>query len=225
MSSMLRYIIAISALLLLSIPSQAQEDKDSTAATIKPGHQVRIGLDIGKFVTNAINPNKTSYEVAADYYYKKEIYFVVEGGAGKSSVDYSDLAYTSSNSFFRLGFDKIMLPRMNSKDWDGIFFGLRYVMAFVNRKEATFSTIDPLWGTTTGTLPAHQFAAYWGEINAGIRLTLYKGLVTGWNVRGKFLFNATTFRELPPAYIAGFGKGDKSTDFDFNVYLMWAIRW
>lgn len=222
MLSTLKY--TISALLLASSGVAAQTTADTTARQ-GPLHQLRFGIDVGRFVANAIDPTRIGYELTADYYYKKEIYFVGEGGFGHSSVDYPDLKYTSSNYYLRFGMDKALLPRLLKNDWDAIFFGLRYGFAGVQRNAATYTVTDSLFGSTSGSIDPHHFTAHWAEVALGIRLNLYKGLMTGWNIRGKFMLNGTTFRELPPAYIGGYGKGDRSTAFDFNVYLLYALRW
>jgi hypothetical protein len=37
--------------------------------------------------------------------------------------------------------------------------------------------------------------------------------------------NGSSFKDLAPLYIAGYGRGDKNSIFDFNMYLSYAIRW
>jgi hypothetical protein len=49
--------------------------------------------------------------------------------------------------------------------------------------------------------------------------------MAGWNLRGRFLLNETSFRELRPVFIAGYGRGDRSLILDFNVFLSYSIRW
>jgi hypothetical protein len=63
------------------------------------------------------------------------------------------------------------------------------------------------------------------EVTGGMRVELVKGLMAGWNVRGKFLLNTADFRDLAPLYVAGYGRGEKNAVFDFNLYLGYAIRW
>lgn len=217
---MLKYIISAALLLAAALPAAAQ----GADTTLRP-HQLRFGIDAARVVANAVDPTRTGYEASVDYYYKKELYLVAESGFGHSSVDYPDLAYTSSNYYVRLGLDRVVFPRLTKHDWDGLFFGARYAFAGVQRSAATYTVTDSLWGSASGSIDPHSFTAHWAELTAGIRLNLYKGFMAGWNVRGKFMLNGTTFRELPPAYIAGYGKGDKSTAFDFNVYLLYALRW
>ena len=215
-------------LLLLSLNVLAQQDSvdsEGTSAIRPDHHQLRLGLDISKPMLRAFIGNRHSLEFTADYNLPKDIYLVAEGGFGGSDIDYTDLQYTSSNTFFRLGIDKSMLQRLFPSDWDLLFVGLRYGVAFIQRSEARFQTSDPVWGSTTGTVPARSFTGHWAELTAGLRVELFRGFFAGYTVRGKFLFNQGPFRELPPAYVAGYGKGEKTTSFDFNFYLQYALRW
>lgn len=218
------------SLMFLIIPfcARAQEDSSRTQGTavVKPvQHQIRLGVDISRPVMNLFSKSRHSYEAMIDYCLPKDIYGVIEGGAGGSDIDYEDLKYTSSNSFFKIGVDKSMLQRMFPGDWDYLFVGIRYGVAFIKRSEATFTTNDQFWGTTTGTIPAKNITGHWAELTAGLRVELFKGFFAGYTVRGKFRLNQEPFRELPPAYIAGYGKGEKTTVFDFNFYLQYALRW
>lgn len=188
-------------------------------------HQLRFGVDIARPIQNLIYDNRTSYEFQADYYIGREVYAAAEGGWGNAQVPYSDLNYSSTNSFFRVGVDKSMLQRLTGKDWDMAFIGARYGIAFIQRSNATYTTEDPMWGVTSGTVPGKSLMAHWMEITGGVRVELLKDWFLGWNVRGKFLLNQGALKELPPAYIAGYGKGDKNTTFDFNFYVSYAIRW
>jgi len=189
------------------------------------GHQLRLDLDLSRPVINQTQSTHTSYEAAIDYYIKNEVYAVAEGGFGSAVYDYPDLSYKSNSSFFRIGLDKTLIKRINNNDWDVAFMGIRYGAAFINRQEAKYAIIDSVWGTVSGIIPAKSFVAHWAEITGGIKVELLKGLMVGWNIRGRFLLNEKAFRELSPVYIAGYGKGDKTSVFDFNFYLCYAVRW
>jgi len=160
-----------------------------------------------------------------DYSLKNDVYFILEAGFGNSVIDYTDLKYNTTNSFARIGFDKSMLQRLFPNDWDIIFVGVRYGVGFIKRSEASFTTNDNFWGVTTGIIPAVNLTAHWAELTAGLRIELLKSFYAGYTVRAKFLLNQAPFRELPPAFVAGFGKIEKTTSFDFNFYLCYAIRW
>jgi hypothetical protein len=160
-----------------------------------------------------------------DYYLKKEVYAVLEGGFGSANHDYPDLSYKTTNSFLRVGIDRTLIKRLGPGDWDAAFIGARYAIGFINRNEAAYTIVDSLWGSTSGTIPAKSFTAHWAEITGGVRVETLPNLFLGWNVRGRFLLNDRAFSELSPAFIAGFGRGDRTTVFDFNFYLCYAFRW
>lgn len=218
---MFKYIFSF--LLLCSHWSWSQ-NADSLKVLPKV-NQIKIGIDISKPILHSFAKNIYGYEGYIDYYFKNEIYPVIELGYGGSKVDYSDLKYESTNSFVKVGFDKNMLQRMSDHDWDYLFFGLRYATAFIQRSEGNYVTTDEIWGTTSGIIPSKSFTGHWIELNAGVRVELMPRIFAGYNLRTKFLLNQQSFKELPPAYVAGYGKGEKSTVFDMNFYLIYALRW
>lgn len=229
MSALLRYLLVTLCCWILH-PGIAMAQADSAARKkVRPkenyGHQLRFGFDISKPLINLAQSTKTSYEAEIDYYIGKEVYAVAEGGFGSANYDYPDLSYRSRASFFRVGIDKTLIKRIGSNDWDAAFIGARYGAAFINRQEATYTIVDSVWGTTSGTIPAKSFMAHWAEVTGGIRVELLRNISAGWNVRGKFLLTDKTFRELSPVAIAGYGKGDKTTIFDFNFFICYALRW
>ena len=225
---MLRYIIT-SISLLAGIVAHAQVD---TTAPKKPmpgiqvnEHQLRVGYDISRPIINAMLSDKSSQEFQIDYYGKNTIYWALEAGVGTATNKYSDLAYTSSNTFLRVGFDKSLLQRLYKSDWDVVTIGLRYGIASINRSAATYTMTNTLYGNTTGSVPGKTSVAQWLEITGGLKVELVKGVFAGWNIRGKFLLNQSVFKELPPSFVGGYGKGDKTSIFDFNFYISYAFRW
>ena len=228
------YILIFSFIVFGSSPVFAQTadttSADSTSkAKIKKkdlaGHQLCIGVDLVHPVLNSLVSDRFGYEFEADYYTHNEFYFAGEGGWGGSTVNYTDLKYTTTNNFLRLGFNKSILTRERPSDWDMMFIGMRLGVADVNRSAATYTVIDSVWGNSMGSSPGRNFLAYWAELTGGMRVELVKGLFAGWNFRGKFILNGKSFNDLAPLYIAGYGKGDKNVAFDFNLYISYGIRW
>lgn len=234
---MLRYFItSILFLLLANIsfaqqappPEEVEEEEPVKKVVVDSAHQLRLGFDVSRLLFNQqqrTNEKRVSYELELDYFLKNDMYLVAEGGWGNATLSYPDLTYESSNLFFRGGINKSLLPRLGQKDWDMAFIGLRYGLGLIERSNATYTVTDSTWGMFSGTVPAERLNAHWIEITGGVRVEIVKQLFLGWNVRGKFLVNAKKFRELPPYNIAGYGKGEKNTIFDFNVSLSYAIRW
>lgn len=227
---MRKYFTSI-LLLLTSVCGFAQEveeEEEQRPAIVDSMYQLRLGLDLSRIYFNQVQKKfeqRTSYELELDFYWRRDLYFVLDGGFGNSSLSYGDLTYNSNNVFFRGGFNKSLLPRLKQHDWDMAFIGLRYGVGMINRSAATYSITDSSWGIFTGSAPAENMTAHWIELTGGVRVEVVKCLYLGWNVRGKFMLNAKRFSELPPYNIAGYGKGEKPSIFDFNVYLSYAMRW
>ncbi|RYD56008.1 MAG: hypothetical protein EOP56_13815 [Sphingobacteriales bacterium] len=193
-------------------------------------HQLRFGFDISKPLMKLLTKDSLSFretfELEVDFYHKKEIYLVAEGGWGSGRVDYPDLSYRTKNIFVKGGINKSLLVRRGVTDWDQAFIGARYGVAFINRSDANYETdSNAYWGKIVGTIPGRNLTAHWFEVTAGTRLEVWRGIFVGWNARGKFRLNKKAFQDLPPYFIAGYGKGDKNFIFDFNFYLSYAIRW
>ncbi len=226
---MLRYTISLLACLLTSLTSFGQDDEDSTAnkKIVATQNQLSIGVDFFQPVLNSFSSGKKTYEGIIEYSLPNDVYLAVEGGFGTGQVDYTApiLKYTTSNSFVRVGVNKSMLQRLATSDWDMVFIGLRYAVGFIQRSEAQYSIDNQYFGNVYGTIPATNMTAHWAEITGGMRVELFKGLFAGYNVRAKFMLNPKSFKELAPYSIAGFGKGEKTAVFDFNMYLSYAIRW
>lgn len=229
------YTLAFSLLALCVSPAYAQGDiqAEDTAMEVrkvkKPdsaGHQLCLGVDILNIGMNSYYDSRFGYDFEADYYLRNEFYLAVEGGWGGSTVSYNDLKYKTDNNFFRAGFNKCILARDGWRDWDMMFFGMRIGEANVTQSAVTYVVLDPFWGNTSAQiLKGRNYAAVWAELTGGMRVELVHGLFAGWTMRGKFIMNGKSFKDLSPLYIAGYGKGDKNANFDLNVYISYGIRW
>lgn len=237
MSSILKYTYILTfSWLMVCCPYSLLAQSNTDTATVDTSeevvvrteptvHQLALSFDVFQPIMNYHNEVKEGYQFAIDYYLHKELYLVLEGGWGSAHVNYSDLAYNSKNSYYAFGFNKSLINRLTPNDWDMVFMGLRLAAAPIERTMGTYTVVDSFWGSTSGTIPAKNFVGVWAEITAGIRLELIKGFCVGWNIRGKFMLDGKSFKDLPPTYIAGYGKGDKGSVFDFNFYLTYALRW
>lgn len=188
-------------------------------------HQFRVGFDIAKLVFNYLNNNNTAYEIQADYRLRKDVYIAAESGWGTGSINKPELNYTTNSAYLRLGVEKSLLDRINKIDLDIAFFGFRYGLGIGKRSDATFLVPSPFGAPAERTSPGQNFVIHWGEMIAGVKTELWNGLYAGWTFRAKFLLNSGVFPELAPSFIAGYGRADKVTSFDFNFYLSYAIRW
>jgi hypothetical protein len=211
-----------------SVTTDSSVVKQDTVVPIKHDstyHQVSVGFDIFHPIMNAFTTDRSGYEFCVDYYMRRDLYLKAEGGFGASNVTYTDLKYTTSNTFGRIGIDRAIVPREHLKDWDMMFIGLRLAFAPIHRNPASFTVLDSVWGNSTSTLASRDFVGYWFELVGGMRVEIAHGLFAGWALRGKFLLDGGDFRQLAPLYVAGYGSGDKNVVFDFNFYFTYAVRW
>lgn len=202
-----------------------EEDEAPARKKFAGGHQLTVGIDLFHPAMAQWATDRKTYEGELTWYLKNEYYAVAEGGWGSSTVNYPDLRYNTSNYFARIGFNKSVLYRESEKDWDMMFIGLRAAGGNLSRSAATYTIVDTVWGNATGLSAQKTFPVFWVEITMGTRVELLPNLMAGWNIRGKFMMNGRSFADLAPLHIAGFGRGDKNSSFDFNLYLVYALRW
>lgn len=188
-------------------------------------HQLRVGADISRIAFNLMYKSKKAYEFQADYALRGKLYIAAEAGFGKGKVDFDNLKYSTDGAFIRLGVDNSILDRLGATDFDMAFIGARYGIGIGNRSEAHYKVPTIFGSGAEGVVPASNYTAHWGEILGGIKVEIWKGVFAGWSARAKFLFNSGSFKELAPSFIPGYGPGDKSTAFDFNMYLSYTFRW
>lgn len=188
-------------------------------------HQIRFGFDISRIAFNQMYPSKQAYEFQVDYTLRNNLYIAAETGLGSGKVNYEKLDYTTNAYFIRLGIDKSFLDKISATDFDMGFLGVRYGMGIGRMQEADYTIISPFGTIIKGSVPSQNFVVHWAEVVGGIKVELWKGVFAGWTARGKFLLNSGVFKELSPNFIAGYGKGDKNSVFDFNFYISYSIKW
>jgi len=97
--------------LLFSFSLYAQDDEDETdkPAAIDSFYQLRVGFDISKPIITNFVPERQAYEFELDFFRKKDIYYVLDAGWGRGYQDSAYLNYSSSNTFFKAGINRVCL--------------------------------------------------------------------------------------------------------------------
>lgn len=215
---MIRGTVIVIFLMWVSLSAEAKKD-----STYHPFTYFRMGVDVSKPAQRFFNNQRSSYVFQLDANYRKSVNLALEGGFGQSKVSNNQLKYTSRNSYLGFGIDHPFFNEEFRGDKDNAFIGLRYALAYIQRQPATYVIQDPLYGMTSGVLPSKTFLTHWVELTGGFRLELKKNFFAGWNIRLKNIVNSKSLSEAPPAYIAGYGRGDKNTSFDYNLYLLYGF--
>lgn len=181
---------------------------------------IRIGIDVSKCALPLWTSNYRAWVFQVDKAIKPDVYLVMDAGWGQSTEKTEALQYTAKNAFASFGLDKTFFEKLFVGDRDNASIGVRYGLAPVQRSAAIYTINDPIWGVVQGQVPGKNFLAHWFELTGGFRMEVAHRVFMGWTVRAKTLINPNTVRELPPAYLVGFGRGEKNPAFDYNLYLM-----
>jgi hypothetical protein len=207
--------IAIMALLMCAYTMQAASD-----SVREKQPMIRVGVDISKLALPLWNADYRAFVFQLDKAIKPDVCLALDAGWGQSTAQTDALQYSSNNTFMAVGVDKTFFERLFAGDRDNASIGVRYGLAPIRRSAATYTINDPVWGAVQGQIPEKRFMAHWFELCGGFRMEIAHHIFMGWTVRAKTLINPNTVRELPPAYLVGFGRGEKNPAFDYNLYLM-----
>ena len=202
-------------------------EKSKSVKKAKPPyiHQFRFGIDGARLVNNFLFSDRHGYEFQVDFALRNNLYLAAETGFGRGKVDFEKLKYHSNSFYIRAGVEKSFLDRIGLEDFDMGFLGARYGVAVGQRSQAEYSISSPFGNEILGTTPPQTYMIHWAEVLLGFKVEMWKGFFLGWTGRGKFLINPGVFKEVAPNYIAGFGKGDKKTNFGFNFFISYSIKW
>jgi hypothetical protein len=226
----MRLCIIPALLLCFSMQAFGKQDDSLQASISKPKKikyksfkYFRIGTDITKWIADASLQKYFTFEIQADATFKKNLNLASELGYATSKVENEVLQFNANNIFMTLGVDKTILNKEQESDFDNAFVGVRYGLSMVNRSAANYFIKDPIWGNTSGIIPAQHFFAHWFELTGGFRLEVKKNIFAGWNIRFRTFINPDNFKQLPPAYLAGYGRADKNTSMGYNFYILYGI--
>ena len=106
MKPMLKYIISLSAIVLMMETTLAQNDSiqnDSVRHFQKYG--LRLGGDIGKLIRTALDDDYSGFEISADYRIKSDLYIAGELGFEEKITDNDYLNSTSKGGYIKGGID------------------------------------------------------------------------------------------------------------------------
>jgi hypothetical protein len=222
-SKFLKRLIASSILIFYALHTDAQTDSTKLKVKSHDFSYFRIGVDASKFIASNVSKNYEAVEFAMDANYKSNLILSSEFGFGNSFVKNEYLNYKSNNVFMRLGIDKTLFNKEFAGDMDNAFIGIRYGFGFVNRGEADYTVYNTIYGNSVGQIKDAQFLTHWLELTGGFKMELKKNIFIGWNIRMKTFINPKKFEQLPPNYLAGYGRADKNTAFGYNFYLMYGF--
>lgn len=206
----------------------AQEEVKPIKKTVEKSDTVKVKVWQGFFVEFDVAPliesaliNKYAYTYQGNLMINLSNRFfplIEMGYAGADKTNIDGISFKTSGMFQKIGIDfRLLKPHPSATiKHNFVLGGLRFGMSNFNYSINNALIEDPYWGGSEiineNSIPSTK---YWFEFVAGTRVSLYKNIYLGWNVRNKRLLNKTKEGESSPWYVPGYGLG-KSPIWGFS---------
>ena len=205
----------------MALAGQAQSVVDTTHQKVKEPIDwkpslVRLGYDMGGLGLSAVGSGHVRLEGMAEIDISN--WFAVVEGGYQSTQRGLNYTYQSSGTFWRIGADKNLTPKLPGGHV--VSFGFRYARSSFQEtfEYGGFNTSNP------------SLTAGWLEMTSGIRMKLWRQLYMGYQIRLRgFKRTSDDLGPLQTYDIPGFGRNKKSGltvrngGVGFNYYVYWTI--
>lgn len=193
---------------------------------------MRIGPAVNALIQTALDENGTYYGVQTDLAIRRFMFSVEYGHAELSRQSEADVPvdeafqYSSSGDYYKLGIDVNLLRDKQTGDFtardDVIYFGLKYAFSILD-DQVSFRTRDNFWETSSISQRNENLGVHWIEMNAGVKVELFKNIFLGYTMRYRFGKRYSDPVSLVPYRVPGFGSGEDEANFGFDYYIFYRI--
>lgn len=181
---------------------------------------LRLGYDISRLALYIVEPERTAFELSADFEIKQNFYLTAEGGMQKYRLTETLYNYNSDGYYTRIGMDYNILKNRAKNQYEMVFGGFRYGYSKLNHTADNIIIGTNYWGNGDITeLDNTTINAHWIEALAGVRAELFKNVFIGWSFRWRIMLYQSRVAVMKPIYIPGYGKGEKKSVIGFNYYI------
>jgi len=229
MSKILKFILLSSILLCgwslkaqtpakVSTKSQKQEPEKKDTLNVPLWQGFMLEYDVEPLIEAAFlqNSNYTfhTYQGNLQVNLKNKYFPVVEfgmsGAERTTTVDGNH--FKADGMFGKIGMDfSLLKPKPGTKIIKNFFLaGVRVGMSHFNYTIDNLTVTDNYWGGTEPLAFTQPTTKFWFEIVAGVRVSVFKNIYLGWNIRNKHLLNAGDYGSVQPWNIPGYGIGNTS---------------
>lgn len=157
----------------------------------------------------------------------KNTYFpIVEVGYGKCKMTdaETDIAYSTSAPFFRVGIDFNILK--DKYQDNRLYVGARYGMSSFKFNMSGPAMTDPIWG---GSSPFDyrdaKSTSSWMELVFGVQVKIWRSFHMGWSVRYKQELHIGQPSYAKPYYIPGYGTTTDTSCWGGTYNLIFDLNW
>lgn len=218
-----KFIFSISLLLTLEATFAQEATVDSLPVKTQR-HGVRVGADIYKLARSVYDSDYRGFEVVGDYRLTKNHFVAGEIGNEKIIVDDARLNFTTSGTYFKVGFDYNAYE--NWLDMENVIsVGLRYGVSSFNQTLNSYRIYNPYpyFGQSETIISGENFdglSASWIEVVAGMKAELFNNVFAGFSFRINYLVTNKQPDSFENLYIPGFNRtyaGKFGVGFNYTI--------
>lgn len=217
---------SITSLLLFScvFHLNAQQVSDTTAIAKTERYGVRVGADLYKLTRSFYDKDYKGLELAGDYRLTKNYYIAGEIGNEDITVDDTRLNFTTSGTYFKVGFDYNMYE--NWLDMENmIYIGMRYGVSSFSQQLNSYKIYAPypLIDANEVIIANEEFkglSASWAEVIVGMKAEVFSNIYVGLSVNVKYLVTDKKPETFDNLYIPGFHRtydGNFGVGFNYSI--------
>jgi len=213
-----------SLVVLFSIAGNAQD----SIQKFPERYGLRVGVDLHRLSKSFYDDNYRGLEIVGDYRLTKKFYIAGELGNEEKTVDDDRLNFTTTGSYFKVGFDYNAFE--NWLDMENmIYAGMRVGFSSFDHQVNSYKIYENnnnYYGQTI-IAPGEKFSgqtASWVEIVGGVKAELFNNLYLGFSVRLNYLISNKEPENFANLYIPGFNRTyDGKFGAGFNYTLSYFI--
>lgn len=217
-------IITITVLFIgLTLFSQ-ESKKDSVF--IKDIYGIRLGIDLSNPIRTAINSDRKSMELIADYRINTNIYAAIELGFLDKITHEDYINFNTKGEYVKIGANYNLYENWLDME-NEVFIGLRY--GFGTFKQ----TLNSYNIYSDGSLPSYQnnnkqtfsnLTANWGELVFGMKVETFNNVFLGASFSFKKIITSKEPSNFKNLYIPGFDRVYLNNGgFGFNYTISYRL--
>jgi Domain of unknown function (DUF6048) len=192
--------------------------QDTLTKTRKYG--LRLGADVYKLTRNFYDKDYKGLEFTGDYRLSKDFYIAGELGNEKRTKNEDNLNYTTSGSYFKVGFDKNAYKNWLNMD-NMIYVGMRGGFASYSQELNSYNIYQFGNFYPTNTInTSKKFSglnASWLEFVTGFKAELFNNIYAGISVRVHYMLSQKEPENFANLYIPGFNKVYENSNFGASI--------
>lgn len=212
--------------LLFCAPTFAQNDSISTTITpadstkIKQKYGLRVGVDLSKLVSTAINDDFSGFEIMGDFRLTRRWYVAGEFGIQEQTTVEDFLNVTAQGPYIKAGADYNAYDNWYGMD-NMIYGGLRLAGSSFSQTLNSYGVYNQTqyWTpqfTSDEPIESTGLTAIWTELIVGIKAEVLNNLFLGANLQFKYMISENQPDGFKNLYIPGFNKTYESSNFGFG---------